>query len=343
MNCIKQVFKHLLTRSMKTELILSSLDNSTVNNNREKYQNKAKRLLKDFYSFMKKDILIAMKNRKPINTEKYSDELRSILKTTYKRILIDNPNTIFQNAKTNTKSIIKKINQYEKISENVFDSLNNRIESISNNRSDLIFNNLIDKLQDIQNQSLEDYNEELNEVNKQIIDIDQSISQMSLITGSILSRVRILESRRNNLSRIKENLTQYRDEKIEENFIDKYKQIIIADRATAQAINEVSFFDNLLNDVEYQEISKSNIFYNDKPMSKIEEYKEWLNQLDERSRGNHAEIHGQQVPATGLFQVPNITTGQIEYTSHPQGEGLSIGNSINCRCTVRYFLKYQES
>lgn len=58
--------------------------------------------------------------------------------------------------------------------------------------------------------------------------------------------------------------------------------------------------------------------------------KEWIATNDSRTRDDHEDADGQQVPIEGLFRVG---TEQAEYPGHGS---LSPGLRINCRCTYRW-------
>lgn len=66
--------------------------------------------------------------------------------------------------------------------------------------------------------------------------------------------------------------------------------------------------------------------------------KQWITMRDSKVRDTHQEMEGVSVSSKDNFQVP-ILKGGSEPMRIPGDRLASIGNWINCRCTIRYILQ----
>lgn len=63
--------------------------------------------------------------------------------------------------------------------------------------------------------------------------------------------------------------------------------------------------------------------------------KQWVTAIDGRQRDSHKAMHNKVVDKDKPFEVPG-PKGGTETAEAPGDPNLSAGNSVNCRCTVRY-------
>ena len=62
--------------------------------------------------------------------------------------------------------------------------------------------------------------------------------------------------------------------------------------------------------------------------------KVWITKQDSKVRDTHRPMQGVSIRKNELFEVP-ISGGGVDLMKHPGDRNATIGNWINCRCTVR--------
>ena len=98
---------------------------------------------------------------------------------------------------------------------------------------------------------------------------------------------------------------------------DKENYFLSEKRAVLIAQNEAN---TVMNSVDYQTAKQSG-----------KKYKEWMAELDNRTRPWHEEVNGVKIPIDDMFQVG---TDSMRFP-HDYVNG-TAENLINCRCAVRY-------
>ena len=88
------------------------------------------------------------------------------------------------------------------------------------------------------------------------------------------------------------------------------------DRAVLIAQNEAN---TVLNSADYKQAKKQG-----------KKYKQWIAEIDSRTRPWHEEVNGIRIPIDDMFQVGNDSMRfPHDYTASPE-------NIVNCRCSCKY-------
>lgn len=322
-------------------------DIEIVNKNRDKLGNYAKGLFQDYYNFLKKDIVSSLSNNKEINLDNHKEDFKNILKIIYKRILHTNPNSLLKNYKieANTKANLT-IENIEDIQNQVFNVVNSQIEDTANTRTDLIFTNLIEKINYLYQNSQSTYLLNLQKLLTNLQDVNNEISQYdsSLNANYIKDILKSLNEKKQTLLREIEKQNNEKKQMIMLLFLNNYDNQIVKEKAINHSMNEVDNFEEKQRDEEANVLKNiGKIIIGGKILHYVKEntYGEWITQRDEKVRITHNEADGQIVKGDELFKIRNLKTGFFEYTNRPKGDGLSVGNSINCRCIKRLFIAFQ--
>jgi SPP1 gp7 family putative phage head morphogenesis protein len=69
--------------------------------------------------------------------------------------------------------------------------------------------------------------------------------------------------------------------------------------------------------------------------SGVEYMKEWIAVTDDATRDGHVSVSGQRVGKNDNFVVTGFG-GVVDHMPHPNSDGASAGNVINCRCVIGY-------
>lgn len=318
-----------------------------INKNRDKLGNYAKMLFQEYYKFLKKDIVSSLASDKQINFDKHKGDLKNLLKMIYKRILQTNSNSLLKNYKIDagTKAVLT-IENIEEIQNQVFNVISNQIDDIANTRTDLIFSNLIEKIGYLykSSQSKHLLNLEKLLIDLQKINIEISQYDFSLKADFVKDILNSLIEKKKTLLREIEKQNNEKKKLIMLLFLNQYDNQIVKERANSHSRNEVDDFE------EYQRSEEGNIIKNniikvgEVSLNCIEEnsYGEWVKEIfDDASRPSHIQASGQIIRKGELFKVKNTKTGLFEFTDRPRGKGLSIENSINCRCVKKQYIEFQ--
>lgn len=324
------------------QLILSTSDITKTAKKKEKTKSFAYVLLKEFYESLKLDILNGYTNNKPLDREKYKQDLQSILKIIYNKVFLNydfllNNYTVKQDKKANPS-----VDGIDKIKEQITDKKNSLFEEFIVIRASLIFDNLENTINDIFNNAGSEYQEIINSIQSKIQTVSQKLQRLLLLNKSpqIQKQIQKLNREQTQLQSEIQRRVASKDQIVKNTFIQKYSENIAKNRAFLQADNEVDFISNKLKKTEYNAIKDNylTLRVDNQIPQKIQRYKRWNATLDKRTRITHAFLQGAVVKEDESFAVYNPITRVPEYAKEPKDENLSPENAINCRCEVEYFV-----
>lgn len=330
------------------KIIFRSPNVKDINKHRDSFIFNAKKLFNQYYAFLLKDILYSISNNKPINIDNHKEDFKNLLKIIYKQILSNNKNSLFKNIITqdNKKSYTKLddiLNSINNIEKDVFNSTYNDIDKIADVRSTLIFTNLIDQLKKIQSATTENFYNKQDNLKNKLTKIENEINSLPAVPFQHINKekkrlIKIKESLISQIAFLQKNQKR----QLEKDFEDQYNEEILKNKSKIHAQNEVDNFEGHSREKEFNYFNNiTTITIIDKLFNKTNQYAQWINPpMDERTRITHAEANGQIRKNGELFEIRNPKTNQMEYTDRPQGEGLSLENSINCRCVKEMFVEF---
>jgi len=319
---------------------LQSLSNKEIlqnNNELIKYSNT---LFRAYYLLFKKEIINSIKEKREINLIKHREGFVSLLIKIYSKVLKDNKSSIFnKNLKTKSNDNIdftKIINQ-NKI------EVENQFRSEAEKRTDLIFNNITEKVDYLFKKSKENFNSKLKEKQSKLSLIATSIATLDMLFDTFQKK------KKAELIKKQTKLQQeiVRDFKNEENIIlnsfeEEFDLQVVDTKSKIHSQNEVDNFSEVVRQSEVSTLLAFSYLLNDSFKRNVfvkETIVKWKNPKDDKSRHSHASADGQERKVGELFVIANPKTGASEYTDKPRGEGLSVENSANCRCTLEYSIE----
>jgi uncharacterized protein (UPF0335 family) len=316
-------------------------DIAILHKKRNKSKNYALMLLSNFYRNMQTNIINNLESNQIINLSVYKEDLSNILKIIYQHIFLEYP-YIIDNHYINEKKKKEKItvNNADDIKRQFQNYKNDFIEELLSVRVNLIFDSFVDKLNNMWSSSRKEASDDIEKMQTRVNEITKIINANAGISISqVINRIEKLSQERVDLTRKISNSKEI----VKQVFKNKYKKEIIENRSLLQAENEVNNIYNRAQIVEHQVMRNNfnNIIVNNTRTQIQQAYKRWNSFLDKRTRSTHAQADGQVVKESEKFVLYNPKTFTPEYTLSPMGEGLSLENSINCRCSVEYFYIFQ--
>lgn len=320
-------------------IVLQSLPHLEILKNKNIIYNNTYSLLKDLYKDIKNDLQSHNYN---ININKYQQDIENILMIIYRKLYAKNikmiENVKFVNKKSQP-SLYKP--QKEKLQNNIHDNIDKLMDSQAYERSLLLLNGLTDGINDVIKSSEYSYTITLQNLNKQILDINMKLNKFPpFINSNTLSyEYSQLQKKLNKLTNEREKLINNKSDYIDKTMSMKYDKEIVNTKAELHTINEIDNFDSLQQELESSTIDEffkfSLLIDSDQNMYKLtDKFKTWLNPLDKDSRKWHAKLHGTTISENDVFILYNPQSGQTEEAYMPRDYNLSAENSINCRCQL---------
>lgn len=324
------------------QLILSTPNIHNTVKKKNKTKSFAYILLKEFYQTLKIDILSGFNKQKPLDRNKYKQDLENILKIIYNKVFLNYDFLLNNYSVKQDKKANPSITGANEIKEAIADRKVSLFEAFITIRASLIFDNLEEAINNFFNFSEEEYLNVINSTQESLANVNQSLQRLLLIPKSpqIQKEVNKLKKQQTKLQDEITRRLNNRSAIIKNTFVEKFDNNIVKNRAFLQADNEVDFINNKLKKIEYNTIKDNylNLRVDNQTPQKIQRYKRWNATLDKNTRIPHAFLQGAVVRDDEAFTVYNPITRAPEYAQEPKDENLSPENAINCRCEVEYFV-----